>query len=353
MRKNIRNLIREEIEKILKEVAVSEEMKESVNLILKEILDFEEGVFDNRWKELSNIHGKTIRDEIRIDTKGNFFRTLNIEIRLVKLDNGQKIDSTTINSNNYGTFKDSLVYLDSDDKIRNGRIFLNIAYFEGNLNNNLTRGLIYHEILHYYEAWMRLKKYGNSKVSDFSNIKNSIQTKIKNECNGDFLKGLSEIIYYLCYFERNAFMATLYGELINVNASNIEELKILFRKTKTYENYYINLLNPILILNKEMCVSKEDLERVNSIIQSIINEYNKLNPNYQFDLIDNPFYYSGDSVDDYVNNILKLAAKEQKVVEKKLPKVFKKILKDKQLKLKSINESSLEFNDNIIFPGRI
>jgi hypothetical protein len=353
MKKGVVNLIKEEIEKILKEVAVSEEIKESAGLILKEVLDFEESILDNRWKELSNIHGKTIRDELRIDVKNNFFRTLNVEIRLVKIDKDQDVNSAIINSNNYGAFNDSLVYLDSGDKIRNGKIFLNIAYFEGDLNNNLTTGLIYHEILHYYEAWMRLKKYGNSKVSDFSNIKNSIQTKIKNECNGDFLKGLSEIIYYLCYFERNAFMATLYGELINTSARNIDEIEILFKKTKTYENYYINLLNPALIFNKEMCISKEDLEKVNKIIQSTINEYNKLNPKHKLDLSNIPFYYSGNGIDNYMNKILKLVAKEQKVVENKLPKVFKKILKDKQLKLKSINESDLEFNDNIIFPGRI
>ncbi len=353
MKKSVVNLIKEEIEKILKEVAVSEEIKESADLILKEILDFEESILDNRWKELSNIHGKTIRDELRIDVKNNFFRTLNVEIRLVKIDKDQDVNSAIINSNNYGAFNDSLVYLDSDDKIRNGKIFLNIAYFEGDLNNNLITGLIYHEILHYYEAWMRLKKYGNSKVSDFSNIKNSIQTKIKNECNGDFLKGLSEIIYYLCYFERNAFMATLYGELINTSARNTDEIEVLFKKTKTYENYYINLLNPTLIFNKEMCISKEDLEKVNKIIQSTINEYNKLNPKHKFDLPNIPFYYSGNGIDNYINKILKLVAKEQKVVENKLPKVFKKILKDKQLKLKSINESDLEFNDNIIFPGRI
>jgi hypothetical protein len=41
------------------------------------------------------------------------------------------------------------------------------------------------------------------------------------------------------------------------------------------------------------------------------------------------------------------------VVENKLPKVFNKILKDKKLKLKSINESDLEFNDSIIFPERV
>ena len=353
----LRNLIREEINKILKEVAVSEDMKNSVELIFQEIIDFEESAFENRWKNLSEnelkIKGKSIRDEIHINTKEHFFRTLNIEVRLVKLDKNQKINSEVINSNNYGAFNDSIVYLDDDKKIRNGKIFLNISYFSGDLKNNLTNGIIYHEILHYYEAWMRLKKYGNPKTSDFSNIKNSIQTKIKNECNGDFLKGLSEIIYYLCYFERNAFMATLYGELINTSSNSIEDLQNAFKKTKTYENYYVNLKNPTLIFNKGMCVSDKDLEDINKIIQDTVSQYNSLNPNYKFYSENIPFYYSGSGVDDYIKKILNLVNKERKLVENKLPKIFEKILKDKKMKLNSINESNLEFNDNNIFFERL
>jgi glutamyl-tRNA reductase len=149
-------------------------------------------------------------------------------------------------------------------------------------------------------------------------------------------------------------MATLYGELINTSISTTEDAKREFKKTKTYQNYYINLVNPQLIFNKELCLDKNDLPKINEIIEKTIDEFNQINVNNKIKkLSDLKFYYNNENVDDFVNKVTKLAKKEEEIVKKKLPHVFKKILSDKQKKIKTLNEADFNFNDNKIFPGRL
>ena len=352
---SLREYIKEEIDNIflLNEVAVSEEIKNASNLILDKIIEIENETLLSNWKKSSKIDGFVLVDRIYINSKDLFFKDLWIDLRLIKIKKTEHISEEQLKANNYGTFNENMILLNDDKKISRGQFFLNIAYVEGELKNNLTLGCIYHEVLHYYEAWKRFLKYGNPKVSDIASVRNSIQTRIKNECNGNFLLGLSEIIYYLCYFERNAFMATLYGELINTGASSIEDLEREFKNTKTYQNYYVNLQNPQLIFNSSLCSDKNDLYKINEIIEKTISNFNQVNINNKVESKDLKFFYKNESIEEYANKIFKLIKKEEAVVNKKLPFVFKKILADKQKKIKTLNEIDFNFNEEKIFPGRL
>lgn len=351
----LRKFISKEVNKTITESIVSDEIKESANFLIYKIIELEKNISPFRWSELSHnefgITGKSIKEQITIDVENLFFENLILQVRFVKLDKNQEISQTLINSNNYGNFDDSMVYLNGN-KIKNGKIYLNISYFEDSLENGLTKGVVYHELLHYYESWQRLKKYGNPKTSDLSNIKNSIQTRLRNEVDNKFLNGISEIIYYFCYFERNAFMATLYGELIDRNENTLGGLNKIFKKTKTYENYYINLLKPELIFNKNIGVEKDDLDKINETIKETIKKYNQINPNNKYNPQKIPFYYKGGTVESYMKKILGIISTEQKIVERKINKVFKKVLYDRKSKLKSVNEKFDNIGNELIF-GRL
>ena len=353
---NIKRILNEEIEKVflLSERIVSEDIKSAASFVLNEIVDFESEILEQNWKPSTNGKAKVFMDDFYINSKDLFFKNFLLTLRLVKLKSFEGISKDELFANNHGNFNDESMMLTENKKAISGKIRLNIFYKEGNINNNITLGLIYHELLHYYESYKRLLKYGEKSFSNLHSVYNIAHKKMaldgKAE-NKPFLYGLGTLVYCLCYFERNAFMSTLYGELIRVSCNSIECLKGQFKETKTYNNYYIFLENPEEIFNKSMISEDLDLQKINEIIKNSVESYNETNINNKVKLENIEFYYNGEGIEKYINKIYKLVKKSKERTDKKLPYAFEKILFDRKKKILAIRESDLFFLQNI--PNRI
>lgn len=174
-------------------------------------MELEADVQPENWKKLSSANGFEFNDYVFLATKDLFFKTVQIKFRFIKLSKNANVDKNKISRNNYGNFDDYYVQL-KDGKILKGILNFNFAYHENNFNNKTTKGLIMHEVQHYYEAFKRI--VNNKPENANSKTTNLAQKKIKENENNKFIQGLSFLMYLSLYFERNANLTSLYGELI-------------------------------------------------------------------------------------------------------------------------------------------
>lgn len=344
VKKLLREYIREQVENVflLNENIVSENIIKASEFVLNHIVELESEILEQDWKLSTNEKAMVFLDKTYIFSKFLFFKDLWVTLRLIKLNKEVQVSESEIKANNHSSFDDFAMRLTSDKKATKGEARFNIFYKDGDLNNDITLGLIYHEILHYYEHYQRLLKYGEKSFEDLHSVYNIFNSKINDDDNlkqNAFLYSLSTLVYCLCYFERNAFMANLYGELIRVSCDSISCLEGQFKQTSTYNNYYKFLKNPAEIFNEEMFHgNKDDLKEINKIITGSIESYNKINVKNKIDNKDVGFYYKGESIKDYVEKIYKMIAKAKYKTDKKLPEVFKKVLFDREMKVRAINE---------------
>ena len=334
MKENIRKIIREAIDKILiKERITSKELEESGNFLYNELIEFESEIVSSNWKKLNKVDGFEYSDFIVYNSNDLFFTDVQIEFRFIKLSNNFKATEEELLRNNHGYFDDKFMRI-KNGKAIGGRIYLNFAYYDGNFKNTITKNLTKHEMEHYYEHYKRELNNGDKSFAYMANVTNVAKEKILNNESNQFLNNLSFLMYCSLYFERNANLSTLYGELMNMPGGSLKEIDNDFKISKIYKFYYQYLENPQKIFNKEIFLKDEvDLTVINKYINDSIDDLeDKRN-------VLNAFFYKGNGVDNYIKKVYKIIEKSKYKFDKKLEYTFKKVLFDKKNQFGNLNEN--------------
>lgn len=170
-----------------------------------------------------------------------------------------------------------------------------------NSNNKEIFVALMHEITHAYEDYCRRIRNKETLISNgikYGYNKNRIQTDDVNEYI------ISKILYYTYRVERNAFIASMVGELKHSNKhfSSIGEVLDFIRNTNTYGNYMnvINWINDFIdITDKD--IQNEALKYIQNLSNlkfktyrqfekylikkkyEIINKFNKIIPKIAYE----------------------------------------------------------------------
>lgn len=351
----IRQLIREEINKtfLLQERFSSKQIDDAVDAIKNELIEFEDAVIeDNYRKETPDKKAKILTEilTIYVRNKNIFFKDLVLAIRFVKVKKEYPLNHDELKTNARGSFGEDYGFIDSaDKKLTKSKINIDYTFNEGEFDTKILTALVYHEVLHMYELYNKILN-GKSGFSDKHMIYNMFMKKLlekakENKCY-DFLERLSRIIYCLCYFEKNAFVTSLYGKLLDCESFNLRNANEEFLQTKTYSSYYEPLKNVNENLNINL-INNESSEfiknNLNDLIKETVEEYNNWNINNKVTINEIPFKYNGESIEQYLSKIKKIAKNELIKFEKILPGIYKKVLYTRYKKLRGINERYFVF----------
>ena len=248
------------------EFSAKQLLEDAKKFLLDELIELESEIPSINWKKLKRFDDSfEFNDFTILNTDNLFFKNIQIVFRFIKISKKIEISEEEFLKNNYGDFDDSYMKLENNKAVK-GIIRLNIAYYEGNFKNDITKNLITHELEHYYEHYKRALNNGDKSFSYMSNVTNIAKEKNLNNEKNEFLNNLSFLMYCSLYFERNANLSTLYGELMNMPGNSLKEIKNDFIISKIYKSYYKYLENPQQIFNKELYLN-------NQIDLNIINKY--------------------------------------------------------------------------------
>ena len=130
--------------------------------------------------------------------------------------------------------------LDDNDKIKCLDIRFNLGGTTWASLVNSAGGILAHEITHAYEAYQRLVKGGKTFYDEIVDTHYTDVINLKNSSTEQIEKLIGYVNYYLFNFEVNAYIASVYSNLLNIAPSwkkPEDALEYLEKKDKTFQNY--------------------------------------------------------------------------------------------------------------------
>lgn len=263
------------------ENTIPNDIKETENKIIR-IVE-ERGVAASPFKDVSKqIYNYVCKMAQRVEL--NDFNIYYIPEELTKkytfvenLHIKVKITNASDKSSVYGKSGSGSLKIESDSKIKNGKIItpitisVNCYALNGILLGQTFLNSLYHEINHLYDFYNDLKNNNNLNRATTQAIKGNVNVKLFNDASLNEL--FTHIIYRLfTETEFNALVAQLYGELEAMNSERknfAEDIKNTF----TYQIY-----NKILKNYKSIYTYIDDnnIKQVKALLSSIgvvINPY--------------------------------------------------------------------------------
>lgn len=206
-----------------------------------------------------------------IERKGSY------TLRNIAINNDwiKNVNVIIVNNNNISA---SYLPLQSEIKLENDKYYFYPLVIKINVNENNEEKFvsIMHELTHAYEDYNRKLKNQETLIDNGIKCgynKNRLQTNNVNEYI------ISRILYYTYNVERNAFIASMVGELKHCNKyfQTINDVADFLRNTKTY-HLYVQVLNWINDLSEidDIDTQNEILSYVKQLSNLDFNTFNQL-----------------------------------------------------------------------------